>query len=132
MGANVSGASMIRERALKAVLVVVGVLFVATSYLLVAFIRQEPALAMMLSLYVTLGVFLLLAVRNPLAHRSLILFTAWSSLAHAAVMGYQAMRHMIAHGEMFGVIVLAVIGVVLLALAPAKQAPMDRQSAVAK
>lgn len=46
-------------------LVVVGVLFVATSYLLGALIRQEPALSMMLSLYVTLGIFLLLAVRNP-------------------------------------------------------------------
>jgi hypothetical protein len=115
---------MMRERALQAVLVVVGVLFVATSYLLVAFIRQEPALSMMLSLYVTLGIFLLLAVRNPSAHRSLIAFTAWSSLAHAAVMGYQAMRHMIEHGEMYGVIVLAVIGVVLLALAPAKAAPI--------
>ena len=64
--------------------------------------------------------------RNPSAHRSLILFTAWSSLAHAAVMGYQGMRHMIAHGEMFGVVVLAVIGVVLLALAPAKPSPVDR------
>jgi succinate-acetate transporter protein len=126
MGANVLGATMMRERALQVVLVVLGVLFVATIYPLVAFIRQEPALAMMLSLYVTLGVFLLLAVRNPAAHRSLILFTAWSSLAHAAVMAYQGMRGMIAHHEMFGVAVLAVFGVVLIALAPAKPAPMDK------
>jgi hypothetical protein len=126
MGANVLGATMMRERALQVVLVVLGVLFVATIYPLVAFIRQEPALAMMLSLYVTLGVFLLLAVRNPAAHRSVILFTAWSSLAHAAVMSYQWMRGMIAHHEMFGVAVLAVFGVVLIALAPAKPAPMDK------
>lgn len=116
---------MIRERCLKVVLVVVGVLFVATSYLMVVFIRQEPALSMMLSLYVTLGVFLLLAVRNPSAHRSLIAFTAWSSLAHAAVMGYQGMRGMVDRGELIGVGVLVVIGVALLALAPANQAPMD-------
>jgi hypothetical protein len=126
MGANVSGASMIRERALKAVLVVLGLLFVAMVYPMVAFIRQEPALSMMMSLYVTLGVFLLLAVRNPAAHRSLIAFTAWSSLAHAAVMGYQGMRGMIPHGELNGVGVLAVIGVALIALAPAKQAPMNQ------
>ena len=69
---------MNRERALKAVLVVVGVLFVATAFPMVVFIRQEPALSMMFTLYVTLGVFLLLAVRDPSAHRSLILFTAWS------------------------------------------------------
>jgi len=42
----------------------------------ITFLRQEPALAMMLSLYVTLGIFLLLAVRNPSANGSLISFTA--------------------------------------------------------
>ena len=126
MGADVSGASMIRERALKVVLVVLGLLFVAMAYPMVAFIRQEPALSMMMSLYVTLGVFLLLAVRNPAAHRSLIAFTAWSSLAHAAVMGYQGTHGMIRHGELNGVAVLAVIGVALIALAPAKQATVNQ------
>ena len=76
---------------------------------------------MMLSLYVTLGIFLLIAARNPSAHRSLIAFTAWSSLAHAALMGTQAMRHIVARGELIGVAVLILIGVALLALAPAKQ-----------
>ena len=47
---------------------------------------------MMLSLYVTLGVFLLIAARNPSAHRSLIAFTAWSSFAHALVMGTMAFQ----------------------------------------
>jgi hypothetical protein len=46
---------------------------------------KEEALPMMLSLYVTLGIFLLLAARNPSAHRSVIGFAAWSSLAHASV-----------------------------------------------
>jgi hypothetical protein len=54
-----------------------------------------------------IGVSLLLMARG------LIAFTAWSSLAHAVVMGYQGMRHMIAHGEMYGVVVLAVIVVTL-------------------
>jgi hypothetical protein len=112
---------MNRERALKIVLAVVGVVFVALVYPLVVFIRQEPALSMMLSLYVTLGVFLLLAIRNPLASRSVIAFTAWSSLVHAALMGTQAMRNMVARGELIGVAVLVVIGVALIALAPAKQ-----------
>ena len=74
---------------------------------------------MMFSIYVTLGVFLLLAVRNPLANRSLISFTAWSSFAHAAVMGTQALRNMIPRGELVGVAVLVVIGLTLIALAPA-------------
>src|SRR5260370_639789 len=65
---------MIRERALKAVLILVGLLFSAGVYPLTMFLSREPALAMMLSLYVTLGIFLLLAVRNPSANRSLIAF----------------------------------------------------------
>ena len=48
---------MRRERALKVVLVLVGLLFSACFYPLMVFVRQEPALAMMLSLYVTLGIF---------------------------------------------------------------------------
>ncbi len=122
---------MNREIALKIVLAVVGVLFLSLAYPLILFARQDPALSMMFSLYVTLGVFLLLAIRDPLANRSLIAFTAWSSFAHAAVMGTQAMRNMIAHGEVAGVVVLIVIGVVLIALAPGKQpAPATGRSSI--
>jgi hypothetical protein len=112
---------MNRELALKIVLAVVGVLFIALSYPMAIFIRQEPALSMMLSLYVTLGVFLLLAIRNPSASRSVISFTAWSSFAHAALMGTQACCNMVARGELIGVAVLVVIGAALIALAPVKQ-----------
>ena len=112
---------MRRERALKFVLVLVGLLFCAAIYPLMLMAKQDPALAMMMSLYVTLGVFLLLASHNPSAHRSLIAFTAWSSFAHAAVMSFQAFRHLIARGELIGSAVLVVIGVALIALAPAKQ-----------
>jgi hypothetical protein len=91
------------------------------------FVRQDPALSMMFSIYVTLGVFLLLAIRNPLASRSLIAFTAWSSFAHAAVMGTQAMRNMISRGELVGVAILVFIGLALIALAPAKQRALDAQ-----
>ena|SRR6266849_334248 len=117
------------ERALKVVLVVVGSLFVAAVYPLLLFVKQEPALAMMLSLYVTLGIFLLLAARDPSANRSLIAFTAWSSFAHAALMVVQALRNYIARTELLGVVLFAVIGVTLIVLAPAKQS-MQPASAV--
>jgi hypothetical protein len=110
-----------QERALKVVLALVGLLFSALVYPLVLFVRQDPPLSMMFSVYVTLGVFLLLAVRNPSASRRLIAFTAWSSFAHAAVMGVQAFRNMISRGELVGVALLVVIGVALIALAPARQ-----------
>jgi hypothetical protein len=121
---------MNRERALKVVLVVVGLLFTALVYPMMMFVKQEPALAMMLSVYVTLGIFLLLASRNPSANRSVIAFTAWSSFVHPMLMAGQAFARLIARGELIGSAVLVVIGVTLIALAPAKQ-PMARASHVA-
>jgi hypothetical protein len=111
---------MIRERALKTVLVVVGLLFVAMAYPLVA-MRLDEALQMMLSVYVTLGIFLLLAARNPSASRSVIAFAAWSSFAHAVVMGVQAWYDVAERVHfLVGDVALVIIGVALIALSPAK------------
>ena len=121
---------MRRESALKIVLVVVGLLFAAGLYPLVLMAKQDPALAMMMSLYVTLGIFLLIASRNPSAHRSLIAFAAWSSFAHAGIMSLQALLNMISRRELIGSAVFLTIGVTLIALAPAKE-PVERASAAA-
>ena len=112
---------MNRDRALKVVLVVVGSIFCGLVYPLTMFVRQEPALAMMFSLYVTLGIFLLLATRSPSANRSLIAFTAWSSFAHAALMVVQVSQNMIQRSELVGVVVLVIIGVAFVVLAPPKE-----------
>ena len=120
---------MIRERALKVVLVLVGLLFSAGVYPLMMFLRSEASAAMMLSLYVTLGIFLLIAVRNPSAKRSLIAFTAWSSFAHAGVMAVQAYLKVIPRGELLGVAAMVIIGVALIALAPAKQSEQRASAA---
>jgi hypothetical protein len=112
---------MNRERVLKIVLGIVGFIFLALAYPMILFVRRDPATSMMFSVYVTLGVFLLLAIRNPSATRSLIAFTGWSSFAHAAMMGTQAMKDMVSRGELIGVAVLIVIGITLIALAPVKQ-----------
>jgi len=45
---------------------------------------------MMVGIYFVLGVFLLLAAKEPLKHLSLIWFTAWSSLVHGGIMAVQA------------------------------------------
>ena len=118
---------MIRERALKVVMVLVGLLFVAGIYpVWMALWHPGPSDdsgdTMMLSLYVTLGIFLVMAARKPTAHRSLIAFTAWSSFAHAVVMstlGFHIPSEKT--GFLIGSAVLVVIGLALLALAPAKQ-----------
>lgn len=127
---------MNRERALKVLLVLVGLFFVAGLYpLLPSLLNTHSDVSsgdkMMLSIYVTLGVFLLLAVRNPAAHRSLIAFTAWSSFAHGTVMAIMAVQIPAERtGLLVAVGVLAFLGVALLALAPAKPS-MERFSATA-
>jgi hypothetical protein len=111
---------MIRERALKVVLVVVGLLFVAMVYPLVQ-LREAETLQMMLSIYATLGIFLLLAARNPSAHRSLIAFAAWSSLTHAGVMTVQSLHDVSERVHLLvGSLAFVVIGAALIVLAPAK------------
>jgi succinate-acetate transporter protein len=119
---------MRREHALKVVLVVVGLLFTAGVVPLTMFFSREPAVPMIMSIYVILGIFLLLAVRNPAANRSLIGFAGWANLAHAAVMAAQEYRNVIERRELVGVVVFAIVGVALIALAPAKQ-PVERVSA---
>jgi len=125
---------MIRERALKVVLVLVGLLFVAAIYPVATDLwhpgpPDDTGDTMMMSLYFTLGVFLLVAARKPSAHRSLIAFAAWSSFAHAVVMtilGFHIPSEKV--GFLIGSAVLVVIGVALLALPPAKQ-PFEHASA---
>jgi hypothetical protein len=110
---------MIRERALKVVMAVVGLLFVAGLYAITT--TDEPADQMLGVVYATLGVFLLLALRNTSANRSLIAFTAWSSIAHAAIMALQAYRNVIPRADLLrAVLPLTIIGLALILLAPAK------------
>ena len=76
---------------------------------------------MMMGLYVTLGIFLLIAVRNPAAHRSLIAFAAWSSFAHGVVMsvlGFEIASERV--GFLVGSALLVAIGIALIVLAPGK------------
>ncbi|HEV2379137.1 MAG TPA: DUF6632 domain-containing protein [Terriglobia bacterium] len=117
---------MNRERALKIVLALVGLLFFAGLYPLTTLLWHPSASdkgdAMMLSLYVTLGILLLISVRNPSANRSLIAFAAWSSFAHATVMTILAFHDASEReGFLIGSAVLVVIGVTLIALALPKQ-----------
>jgi len=117
---------MLRERALKIVLVLVGLFFTAAAYPAIMGlhnpVNSDTGDTMQMAIYAALGIFLLIAVRNPSAHRSLILFAAWSSFAHAAVMGPLGLEIPEARtGFLIGSGILVVIGVVLLALAPKKQ-----------
>ena len=74
---------------------------------------------MMVGIYATLGVFLLIAARNPEAHTSLIWFTVWSSVVHGGIMTVQALIDSTEHGHLVGdVPALFIIAAALAALAP--------------
>lgn len=75
--------------------------------------------AMIVGIYATLGVFLLIAARNPLGHRSLIWFTVASSVVHAAIMTVQALGDSAERGHLVGdVPALLIVAVVLALLMP--------------
>ena len=126
---------MSREQVLKVVLVVVGLIFVFAIYPLMMHLWQsgwrwqpnQPEYEqMILGVYATLGVFLLLALRNPSANRSSIAFAAWSSLMHAAIMTVQAFQNASERGHLLGDIpALLIVGFALFVLAPGKQ-PWER------
>jgi len=72
---------------------------------------------MILGVYATLGVFLIRASRDPLANRSLIWFTVWSSVVHAVVMAASAVGDPAEKGHLVGdvpalLIVAVALGIV--------------------
>jgi len=116
---------MTRERALRVVLVMVGLFFTAAAYPAIMGlhnpVNSDTGDTMQMAIYATLGIFLLIAARNPSAHRSLIAFAAWSSFAHAAIMGTLGFEiPELRTGFLITSAILIVIGIVLIALAPAK------------
>jgi len=120
---------MNRERMRQIVLTLVGLFYVALLYPLwsdlwdshwLLEMNNNECEPMFLSLYIALGFFLLLVVRQPSAHRSLIAFAGWSNLFHASVMAVetaQAWRHGV-HRDYKDVVIAAVIGGTLLAITP--------------
>ena len=79
-------------------------------------------LQMILGVYATLGVFLLIASRRPLANLTLIWFTVWSSVVHAAVMAAQALANPEDIAHLWGdVPVLFLLAALLAFLTPSQK-----------
>ncbi len=115
-------------KALRAALVIVGIIFVVGIYPMSRFWPSGwtwhsggPSLyfQMILGVYATLGVFLILAARNPLGNLSLIWFTVWSSVVHGGIMAAQAIVYPEHRGHLFGdVPALLLVALVLAVLTP--------------
>ena len=79
-------------------------------------------LQMIAGLYAVLGAFLIAAAQNPPEHRSLISFTIWSSVVHAAIMAAQAISDGHELGHLLGdVPALLLVALVLWLLLPARR-----------
>ncbi|MGD1075966.1 MAG: DUF6632 domain-containing protein [Thermodesulfovibrionales bacterium] len=100
-----------RLKYLKFALVVIGASFIVAVYPLTIFWPSGWAwhtggsslyLQMILEIYATLGVFLIIAARNPHEHLSLIWFTVWSSIVHGGIMGAQALVYPEHKGHLLG------------------------------
>jgi len=88
---------------------------------------EQPAyLHMILSIYVTLGIFLLLAARDPARHLSLIWFTVWSSLAHATVMAIHSLTDPGQMGHLWGDVAALVLTAVVLTVLIRRELPSAR------
>jgi hypothetical protein len=84
---------------------------------------------MIFGIYATLGVFLMIASRDPMANKSLIWFTVWSSFVHGGIMAVQSIadtqhiRHLCGDAP-----ALIVVGIVLAALMPRRVTAPSSQS----
>ena len=113
---------------LRFALVLVGIIFIVGVYPLTIvwpsgwawhLSGQSNYLQMILGIYATLGVFLVLAARNPLKNLSLIWFTVWSSVAHGVIMAAQSLVYPEHRGHLLGdVPALLLIAIVLTVLTP--------------
>ena len=84
--------------------------------------RQPEYEQMILAVYAVLGIFMLRATKNPIEHKSLISFVAWSSLVHGLVMLVQALRDSTEHANLCGdVPALVAVGVLFISLAPREE-----------
>lgn len=120
-----------RLKYLRIFLIIFGLFFVFGVYPMMNWIwpsgwgwepRQHEYEQMIIGIYATLGVFLLLAAKNPLAHKSLIWFTVWSSVVHGGIMAIQAIVDSTEQINLIGdVLALFAVAVVLGILMPRKE-----------
>jgi hypothetical protein len=81
--------------------------------------HPQHYLMMIMGVYATLGVFLILASRDPFAYKSIIWFTVWSSIVHGAIMAAQSLTDGAERGHLIGdVPALFLIAIVLAVLMP--------------
>ncbi len=114
-----------RMKALKIALVLVGAFCIVGIYPLTilwpsgwTWHTSGPSmyLQMILGVYATLGVFLIMAARDPLQNRSLIWFAVWSSIVHGGIMAVQAFVYPEHRGHLLGDVPVLLVAAVVVGL----------------
>jgi hypothetical protein len=90
--------------------------------------RQPDYEHKVMAICATLGVFLLIAARNPSAHISLIRFTIWSSIIHGGVMLSQALSDARDHDNILGDVTATFIVAIVLGFLMPKRGPSPTAS----
>ncbi len=127
---------------LRVALIIFGLIFVFGVYPMMNWVwpsgwgwepRQYEYEQMIIGIYATLGVFLLIASRNPLAHKSLIWFTVWSSIVHGGIMAIQALVDSTERINLIGdVAALFVVAIVLALLMPRDRKLSEKEALISK
>lgn len=128
-----------RIKYLRIALVVIGLVFIFGIWPLTQLwpsgwawhaVGRSDYLEMILGIYATLGVFLILASREPMAHASLIWFTVWSSSVHGAIMAVQSLVDEHQMGHLWGdVLALFLVAAVLAGLMPRRRSAASLSAA---
>src|SRR5262249_14175216 len=125
-----------RLKYLRIALLLVGITFIGGIYLLMMIwpsgwtwhTTHSDYPLMILGIYATLGVFLIIAARNPLDHLSLIWFTIGPSIVHGAIMAVQSFANPANHGHLLGdVPALLIVAAVLAVLTPRGESTKQAQ-----
>lgn len=130
---------MTNQRMLSSALIIFGVIFCLVYPLAMfwpagwAWHEGSPAIndyfLMIVGVYATLGVFLIRAAKDPFSNASLIWFTVWSSVVHAGVMAYEAMRSPMQGGHLYGDVPALLLVAIVLGLLMSRGAQADRRAA---
>jgi hypothetical protein len=115
---------MTQDRPLRIALLIVGLIFLVgllplTIVWPAGFMwepRQSEYEQMIIGVYAVLGIFLIIASRDPAANRSLIWFTVWSSLIHGLIMLAQALRDPVERPNLMGDVPAMILIAVVLAV----------------
>ena len=83
---------------------------------------------MIQGVYMTLGVMMIIASKEPVKHYMFVWFVVWSSIVHGGIMAYQAIIDEHEMGHFLGDIPALFILAILLVLPPLKTLPIPQKT----